>query len=511
MFLPAVSHPATVNRTTTIVLGLLAILVVSLWLILREDRPGDLTKAPLVVHCAAGLRKPVTEIARQYEQEFGVPIRLQFGGSGALESQLEVAGGDLYLPSDESYIRSTRTKGLLRESIPVASMTAGIVVPKGNPKKLRTLDDLTRPGIRLSLAERSAAIGRHTWETLEHSGHLARIEPNLLVTKPTVNNIIEDVAIGAVDATIAWDAVTHNFGELEWIPVPEFSATPKRTRIGVLASAANPTRALHFARFLASRDRGLPILAGAGLEIADSADLWAEVPEVTLFSGSMLRPAIQERIRSFERHEGCRINTVFEGCGTLVAMMKDGAGNPAAYFSCDTKFLDMVEERFEPRTVVCGNEIILLVPKGNPKQLLTLDDMLKPGLKLGLTDPEKSALGFLVRHMLERHDLATKLDASGNVAVLTGKADDLVNMMQARSLDAVLVYRSNALASPPIMDHCEIVALNDPLAFATQPFAVARDTDFPQLMTRLGAWLYDPSARPRFEELGFTWKLEIRD
>ncbi|MCF7676063.1 MAG: substrate-binding domain-containing protein, partial [Akkermansiaceae bacterium] len=228
-------------------------------------------------------------------------------------------------------------------------------------------------------------------------------------------------------------------------------------------------------------------------------------PELTLFSGSMLRPAIQQRIREFEQREGCRITTVFEGCGTLVAMMKDGGAKPAAYFSCDTKFLDMVSERFGPSTVVSSNRIILLVPKGNPKQLKSLGDLTGPGLKLGLCDPEKSALGYLTRLMLERSQLGVPLDQSGNIALLSGKGDDLVNAMQARSLDAALVYRSNALASPPILESCEIIALDDPLATATQPFAVALDTRFPCLAARLGSYLYDPSARARFEELGFSW------
>lgn len=496
------------TRPLPIFLTLLGVLGLSLWLVLREDHTPKLGKAPLLVHCAAGLRIPVSKIARQYEEEFGVPVHLQFGGSGALESQIQLAGGDLYLPADTSYITSLRTKGLVRESIPVARLTAGIVVPIGNPKAIRALPDLARPSLRLSLADPSAAIGRHTRDILEQSGLLAAIDANVVVTKPTVNNIVEDVATKSVDATIAWDAVAHSFTDLTWIAVPEFSAAPKTASIGILSTAAHPARALHFARFLSARDRGQTLFIKAGFTAPESADQWAEVPTVTLFSGSMLRPAIQDRLRAFEDREGCKINTVFEGCGTLVAMMKDGGSNPAAYFSCDTKFLDMVDDRFGPRTVISSNELILLVPKGNPKNLLTLQDLTAPGIKLGLCDPQKSALGELTRLLFIRHQLEAALQDSKNVSVLSGKGDDLVNAMQARSLDAALVYRSNALASPEIRENCEIISLHDPLAFATQPFAVAKQTNYPQLMQRLGQWLSEDSNRPHFEELGFTWKPE---
>lgn len=496
------------NRTLAILLSLLVLLGVSIFFIIRPDNTITPGTRPLLVHCAAGLRQPITEIATLYEQTYRIPIQLQFGGSGALQSQLQLAGGDLYLPADQSYISSSREKGLIRESIPVATLTAGIVVPKGNPQNLHSLEDLARPGIRLSLGERSAAIGKYTWSTLEQSGHLAAIEPNILVTKPTVNNIIEDVATGAVDATLAWDAVAANYPDVEWLSVPEFSAKTKLASIGVLSSSQQATRALHFARFLTARDRGQKILADSGFTPPAPADLWADVPALTLFSGSMLRPAIQERIREFEQREGCRITTIFEGCGTLVAMMKDGGAQPAAYFSCDTKFLDMVAERFEPGTVVSQNEIILLVPKGNPKQLNTLSDLTRPHLKLGLCDPEKSALGYLTRQLLERHQLGPAIDQSGNITLLSAKGDDLVNAMQAKSLDAALVYRSNALASPPIRELCQIISLNDPAAIATQPYAIAKDSDFPQLSIRLGSYLSAPDARARFESLGFTWKIE---
>jgi ABC-type molybdate transport system substrate-binding protein len=496
------------NRNLAIVLLLIAILGGSLWQIARKDSGQRHSPTPLLVHCAAGLRGPVGEIARAYETEFGIPIHLQFGGSGALEAQLAVAGGDIYLPADESYIVSTRARGLVREVIPVTSLTGGIVVPKGNPKHLRTLADLARPGLRLSLADRSAAIGRHTWAVLDQSPSLPGFQANTVVTKPTVNNIVEDVATGAVDAALAWDAVARTFPEVEWLPLPEFASRPTPVSVGVLTSSPAPARALHFARYLTAGGRGLKIFAGAGFAIPETADAWADTPELTLFAGSLLRPAIQQRIRGFERREGCRISTVFEGCGTLVAMMKDGGAKPGAYFSCDTRFLDMVAEHFGPSTIVSSNQIILLVPKGNPHQLKALADLTRPGLKLGLCDPAKSALGYLTRRMLDRSRLGPPLDQSGNITLLAGKGDDLVNAMQARSLDAALVYRSNALASPPIRESCDIIALDDPLATATQSFAVALDTPYPHLAARLGDYLCDASARTRFEELGFTWKID---
>ena len=473
------------------------------WLTNDNDRDGP-GSADLLFHCAAGLRKPMSEIARQYQEEFGVKVNLQFGGSGALASQLELAGGDLYLPADQSYIDSAREKGLMKEAIPVALLTAGLVVPKGNPRGLMTLSDLGKEGLKISLAERSASVGRFTWKVLEEEGLLARVNPNVVVTKPTVNAIVEDVATGAVDVSLAWDAVAKNFSEVEWLAVPEFLKRAKRASIGILTSSKDAKRALHFARYVTARDRGRKVFQEMGFMVPDEGDEWSDQPEVTFFSGSMLRPAIQERVREFEEREGCRVNTVFEGCGTLVAQMDAGA-TPAGYFACDTKFLNKVQERFFTGRIMTRNEIVLLVRMGNPKELFKLKDLGKPGVKLGICDGRKSALGELTRIMLERRGLAKELEV--NVAVKVAKGDDLVSAVQARSLDAALVYRSNALASPVTLEENEIVELNDDLAFAEQPFAVAKGSAYPALMRRLGEFLATPEARGRFEKLGFQWEL----
>lgn len=55
------------NRTFVIFGSLAILLMASLWWIARPDASRDLSTQPLVVHCAAGLRIPVSEIAEQYE------------------------------------------------------------------------------------------------------------------------------------------------------------------------------------------------------------------------------------------------------------------------------------------------------------------------------------------------------------------------------------------------------------------------------------------------------------
>ena len=459
----------------------------------------------LVLHCAAGLRKPVAEIARAYTAEVGQPVRLNYGPSGGLEVALEVAGGDLYLPADVSYIESTRKKGLTEESIPAAYLFGGIAVAKGNPARIESLSDLAKPGVKVVLANPEAAVGKFTRKVLAAAGLETSIVANVIVTKPTVNEVTEAVELGLADAGIVWDAVAAQYSNVDFVHVPEFDAKRKEASIAVLTSSSNPTAALRFARFLTASDRGLPFFAKHGFKIG-AGDKWAPTPRLTFFSGSMLRPAIEKQLAAFQKREGVEVSVIFEGCGTLVSQMKAGA-KPDAYFSCDTKFLDMVQDRFAPGTIVTSNQMVFLVPKGNPKQIDDLANLAKRRLKIGIAHPEKSALGDLTIGLLKRLGLHEALEASGNIEIYASKGDDLVNLMQIGALDAAIVYRSNANASPPILENCDIVDIDDPDAFATQPFAISLKSDFPHLSKRLQEALTGNAGKTSFLKYGFSWKM----
>jgi molybdenum ABC transporter molybdate-binding protein len=458
----------------------------------------------LTLYCAAGFRKPVSKIIEQYTEETGRKVNIVYNGSGALLSQIQLGKGDLYLPANISYVRDAQAKDLASEFIPLAYLTAKIIVHKDNTT-IQSFDDLTKPGVRISFADESAAIGKFTRKVLRQNKLFAKIEPNITVTKPTVNNIIEDVSLGSVDATIAWDAVARNFPNLRTIDIPQFNAKKREACITLLNSTSNTAKAMHLARYIAASDKGIQTFKESGFETVKVADQWTDIPELLIFSGSMLKPAIGDRILEFEKREGCRISTVYEGCGTLVSQMQAGA-KPSFYFSCDQVFLDRVQDRFSKGTTVTKNEIVLLVPKGNPKNLTGLQALVDTKSKVGIAHPTKSALGHLTHEMLKNTDLLTELQHSNNIVLLASKGDELITQMQAGALDSALLYRSNAMASPSIMEHCEIVDLHTPDAVATQPYATAVDSPYPRQLERLGEFLTNADGKKNFLKHGFTWE-----
>ena len=111
--------------------GLIVALVAMLW---KGPPDPGLGKKKLTLLCAAGLQVPVSEIAAAYEEEYGVHIELQYGGSGSLLNQLQVnkfSDADLYLAADDFYTDKAVTDGYAAETMPLATSAAGDRGTKG--------------------------------------------------------------------------------------------------------------------------------------------------------------------------------------------------------------------------------------------------------------------------------------------------------------------------------------------------------------------------------------------
>lgn len=474
------------------------ILVALLWRTPQRSQ-SPVAPEPLVLYCAAGLKLPVEEVVRDYQKEYGATVHVQYGGSGTLLSNLRVAKkGDLYLAGDESYLQTAASNHLVAEILPLAQLTPVIAVRKGNPKGVEDLDGLLRVDVGLASPE-AAAVGRIVRRELEQSGHWAALSRRARVFKPTVNDLANDLKLGAVDAAIIWDATARQYPELDWVEVPELNSAVQRVSIGILTSSQRASAALHFARYLSARDRGLPAFGRHHFQTLNG-DLWADVPKISLFSGAMLRPAIEETIRDFQQRERVEIQTVYNGCGILTAQMRAGQ-RPDAYFSCDVSFMTTVADMYLDAVVIADNDIVMLVPRGNPARIASLKDLSQPGLKIGLAHPEKSAMGALTKRLMVALDLYESIQP--NVKLESPTGDFLVNQMRTGSLDAVVVCRSNAAL---VLEHLELIPIDHPLAKATQPFAVGQATDYPHLMGRLAQALESATSKDRFESAGFRWR-----
>ncbi|MCK0158051.1 molybdate ABC transporter substrate-binding protein [Cellulophaga sp. F20128] len=214
-------------------------------------------KGALLVYCAAVVKPVLEEISRDYYAEKGVQIDVQYGGSGTLLANMRVSGkGDLYIPADGSYIEEALSFGLITESKALVPITPVIAVAKGNPKAIKSLDDLYNSSYKLGIANPDAAsIGRLTKQMFVQNGTWNAIKSNVYVQMPTVSDVANAIKLKTIDVGVVWNVTVHQYQELEVVPIDYFTLFTKYVSAGVLKSSAQPEEASRFLAYLSTRDK----------------------------------------------------------------------------------------------------------------------------------------------------------------------------------------------------------------------------------------------------------------
>jgi len=506
-------------KSSRVFLGSFILVVAIIYLMTRGGGDGE-NIGKLHLACAANMRKPMEELMAQYTGKYKIVIEADYDGSGSLLGKLQAEGdsarqekrGDLYLAADDSYIRQAREKGLVAESLPVAFMRPVIAVQKGNPKEIGGVEDLLGQDLKVAVCNPDqAAVGRSARKVLRESGLWDRLEKKVTVMKPKVTDLANDVKLGAVDAAIVWDSTVAMYPELEAVGDPLLDKEKVNVTLGIVSSSRNPSSALRFARFVASADIGLKAFSRHGFEVP-GGDQWEEVPELIVWSGGVNRLAIEASVKEFREREGVKVATIFGGCGSLTAQMEplwNKRGFPDVYFSCDRVYMDNVRDWYLASEDVSETDMVILVPKGNPRKVNGLEDLGKEGMRLGVADPVKSALGRLTVDLLKKAGLYEKVYTK--VETKAGTADFLVNQIvvsEGKSLDAVIVYLAN---TAKVGGKVEILTIDHPAALARQPIAVSRISSRPQLARRFIDKILSPASQERFEGVGFRWQAGGKD
>jgi molybdate transport system substrate-binding protein len=215
-------------------------------------------QARLVVYCAAGMRPPMAELAEEFGRQQGLTVETDFAGSEMLLSRIKLTRrGDLFMPGDEHYVDRAKAEGLIASAKTACYFVPVILVQKGNPKNIRALADLTRPGLRLGLGDPNAcAIGRVSAAVLaKNKLPPDKIDRNVVFRSLTVNELGNNVKLKELDAAIVWDAVAAYFAaDADAIPIPPDRNVISAVTIGVLGCSEQPDLAEKFVAYVVSAE-----------------------------------------------------------------------------------------------------------------------------------------------------------------------------------------------------------------------------------------------------------------
>jgi len=240
-----------------------------------RDNSYQVPGKKLRLGCGSSMRPPAEDLAKLFEDRTGCEVLRDYGGSGTVLLQIEQSKeGDVYICHDP-YAYVCEDKKISAGWHPIALLHPALAVKKGNPKKVKGLNDLLRSDLKIGLPHRDKSTrGMMLWAMLKKMGIDKQVAKREFYESRT-HDLISQLKLGTVDIAVLWDAPVRADPGFEAIPIePKYrvdsvtSASSRRTyslehvKVTVvrMTFAKEPLLAAQFAKLCQSR-AGRRILA----------------------------------------------------------------------------------------------------------------------------------------------------------------------------------------------------------------------------------------------------------
>jgi molybdate transport system substrate-binding protein len=167
-----------------------------------------------------------------------------------------------------------------------------------------------------------------------------------------------------------------------------------------------------------------------------------EPMSITVFCGSASKPAMEEAAGAFEEETEIRVYLNFSGSGTMLSQMKISQSGDL-YIPGSPDYMAMAEadgviDKDSIRIIVYLVPAIL-VPEGNPEGIRGLSDLARPGIEVGIGNPEAVCVGLYAVEILEYNNLLEEVRP--NIVTHAESCAKTAALVALDSVDAIIGWR----------------------------------------------------------------------
>lgn len=196
----------------------------------------------LMFMCGAAAAPVAELLVKEFEEKYNIKVNLTTGGSGFLLSQIKLTKkGDVYFAGSIDFIEMAKEQGLIHTDTitPVVYLVPAINVQKGNPHNIRSFKDLTKPGLKVAIANpETVCLGVFAVEMIEKlltKEEKEALIKNLVNYTESCEKTATAISMKSVDAVLGWSVFQHWDPEkIETVKLPPNEIF----RISYLAAAA---------------------------------------------------------------------------------------------------------------------------------------------------------------------------------------------------------------------------------------------------------------------------------
>ena len=232
----------------------------------------------LTVFAASSLTDAFGELEERFEEQNpGVEVRQSFESSSTLLTQIQQgAPADVFAPAAREEMRTAAQDGLVAGEPEVFVKNREVImVPEENPARIESLRDLSKPGIKLVMAEDGVPAADYALEIVSEasaeygSGFRQDVLSNVVSREADVRASVSRVVLGDADATFGYasDYTPDIRDRVRVIRIPENLNIIAVYPIAVLEDANDPELARKWVELVVSGE-GRRVLEKWGFEPA---------------------------------------------------------------------------------------------------------------------------------------------------------------------------------------------------------------------------------------------------
>ena len=219
----------------------------------------------ITVFGAASLTEAFTQIAADFGDQHGTKVRLSFGPSDGLATQIqEGAPVDVFASASPKWMDAVEEDPGVTDRADFARNLLVVITPSHNPAGVDSVDDLGRPRIKLVLAAEGVPVGDYAREMLGNAGIADTALANVVSNEDDVKGVVQKVALGEADAGIVYrtDVTAAVAGDVAVMEVPNDVNVIAVYPIAALADSPTGSLASEFVTYVLGP--GQTVLRDAG-------------------------------------------------------------------------------------------------------------------------------------------------------------------------------------------------------------------------------------------------------
>jgi molybdate transport system substrate-binding protein len=167
--------------------------------------------------------------------------KYSFGGSNTLAAQIQQgAPADVFASANMALPDQLFSRGACSKPVVFTRNTLVVVIPKANPTGIRTVYDLTKPGVKIVIAGAGVPVGSYTLQILKNMNLATGVLQNVVSRETDVREVLSKVALGEADAGFVYSTDAKAVpGKVTMLKLPAWAQAKVQYGMCIVASSTH--------------------------------------------------------------------------------------------------------------------------------------------------------------------------------------------------------------------------------------------------------------------------------